>query len=248
MTLVPLGQDLVNGEPAIGCEHMAAWWPLFSRMGRALGLVRECFDIVQAQGASSKSADTHLQGTCVDVTQDAPEVAALARECGAPGSWGRGPRYNQTGFDAHSHLGLDCPCWSNADYQIAAVKAGYDGLGVNGRGGKDYIAVPDVWRDWESGIAHMEQRLVILEDDMFSDSDRAMLREVSTRLRGTDPRVDSLVLLGMGIKSANEQLTAVALAVKALDGLDASAIAAAIPDDLAEQVVAALGERLAPKA
>lgn len=82
----------------------------------------------------------------------------------------------------------------------------------------------------------------------MNDADRAILREIQGRLRGTDPRVDSLIALGMGIKSANEQLTAVAVAVKALGGLDASAIAAAIPDDLAEQVVAALGERLAPKA
>lgn len=147
--LVNLGQKKVNGKDAFGCPHMKAWLPIFTEMGVRRGLIKKNWDIVQAQGGSSLSAGTHLQGTALDLTQDDPRVSELAREMGAA-SWPRGAKYGQN-FDPHTHLIIDCSCYSSGDYQITAMKNGYNGLGNNGTGGKDYIKKPSQWRDWKTG-------------------------------------------------------------------------------------------------
>lgn len=152
-----------------GCRHMAVWLPLFSELCRLEGLVRSHLDVTQVAGDYEKSGGTHREGTAADVAQDAERVSELAREAGAPASWPRGESYGQPSMRRHSHLALDCPCPSGADYQITAVKAGYNGLGTGGRGGKDYIRRPSVWRNYETGVAWMRARIAQLqqeEDDM----------------------------------------------------------------------------------
>lgn len=152
-----------------GCQHMAVWLPLFSELCRLEGLVRSHLDVTQVAGDYEKSGGTHEEGTAADVAQYTERVSELAREAGAPASWPRGEAFGQPSMRYHSHLALDCSCPSGADYQITAVKAGYNGLGAGGRGGKDYIRRPSTWRNYTTGVAWMRARIAQLqqeEDDM----------------------------------------------------------------------------------
>ena len=161
-----------SGDPAYACPHMGAWWPLFKAIVKQdLGLDLE---IIQAMGSASASAGTHgPPGTALDLrswrftTAQTLAVVARARKYGAPATW---LRTTAQGFDPHVHMVLDCPCTSPADYQITAVKQGYNGLGSGGRGGTDTHPKPDVWRNHAQGIALMEA------DMALSDSDKSWLR------------------------------------------------------------------------
>lgn len=173
-----------------GCRHMAVWLPLFSELCRLEGLVRSHLDVTQVAGDYEKSGGTHREGTAADVEQDAVRVSELAREAGAPASWPRGESYGQPSMRRHSHLALDCSCPSGADYQITAVKAGYNGLGTGGRGGKDYIRRPSVWRNYTTGVAWMRARIAQLqqeEEDMpLTQTDATLVaRTVITELLAT---------------------------------------------------------------
>ncbi len=75
---------------------------------------------------------------------------------GARATW---YRTKAQGFDPHVHMALDCPCRSGADYQTAAVDAGYNGLGARGRGGKDTHPAPSTRRDYKAGIAWAAKQL-----------------------------------------------------------------------------------------
>lgn len=183
-----------------GCAHMAVWLPLFSELCRLEGLVSSHLDVTQVLGSYKKSGETHKDGTAADVAQSARRVAELAREAGAPGSWPRGESWGQPSMANHTHIALDCPCMSRADYQIAAAKAGFNGLGAGGRAGPDYIKRPSVWRNYETGVAWMRQRITELmkdEVDMASMDDlRRAVREAvrdETRQTLTD---DKLVTVG----------------------------------------------------
>lgn len=158
-SLIRIGTE-VDGDPALACPHMAQWWPVFTR------LVKDRFgvslEILQAAGSYSKSGATHVEGTSIDwrTWRFAPAVVngivALAREMGARATW---YRTKAQGFDPHVHMALDCPCRSGADYQTAAVDAGYNGLGKNGRGGEDTHPQPSTRRDYKAGIAWANQQL-----------------------------------------------------------------------------------------
>ena len=158
-SLIRIGTE-VDGDSALACPHMAQWWPVFTR------LVKDRFgvslEILQAAGSYSKSGATHVEGTSIDwrTWRFTPAVVngivALAREMGARATW---YRTKAQGFDPHVHMALDCPCRSGADYQTAAVDAGYNGLGKNGRGGKDTHPAPSMRRDYKAGIAWANQQL-----------------------------------------------------------------------------------------
>ena len=156
-----------SGDPAYACQHMAAWWPLFKAIVKQdLNLDLE---IIQALGGATASAGTHgPPGTALDLrswkftdTQNLA-IVARARKYGAPATW---LRTKAQGFDPHVHLVLDCPCTSPADYQITAVKQGYNGLGSGGRKGPDTHPKPDVWRTYAQGIALMEDDMALSTDD-----------------------------------------------------------------------------------
>ena len=152
-SLIRIGTE-VDGAPALACPHMAQWWPVFT------ALVKQRFgvslEILQAAGSYSKSGATHVEGTSVDwrtwrfTLAVVNGIVALAREMGARATW---YRTKAQGFDPHVHMALDCPCRSGADYQTAAVDVGYNGLGKNGRGGKDTHPAPSTRRDYKAGIA-----------------------------------------------------------------------------------------------
>ena len=158
-SLIRIGTE-VDGDSALACPHMAQWWPVFT------ALVKDRFgvslEILQAAGSYSKSGATHVEGTSIDwrTWRFTPAVVngivALAREMGARTTW---YRTKAQGFDPHVHMALDCPCRSGADYQTAAVDAGYNGLGARGRGGKDTHPAPSTRRDYKAGIAWATKQL-----------------------------------------------------------------------------------------
>ena len=158
-SLIRIGTE-VDGDSALACPHMAQWWPVFT------ALVKDRFgvslEILQAAGSYSKSGATHVEGTSVDwrTWRFTPAVVngivALAREMGARATW---YRTKAQGFGPHVHMALDCPCRSGADYQTAAVDAGYNGLGARGRGGKDTHPAPSTRRDYKAGIAWATKQL-----------------------------------------------------------------------------------------
>ena len=179
-----------SGDPAYACQHVAAWWPLFKAIVKQdLNLDLE---IIQALGSASTSAGTHgPPGTALDLrswkfTQaQTLALVARARKYGAPATW---LRTKAQGFDPHVHLVLDCPCISPADYQITAVKQGYNGLGSGGRGGTDTHPKTDVWRTHAQGIALMEA------DMALSAADKTWLEGLVTR--ATDPEKVKTSMLG----------------------------------------------------
>lgn len=158
-SLIRIGTE-VDGDPALACPHMAQWWPVFT------ALVKQRFgvslEILQAAGSYSKSGATHVEGTSIDwrtwrfTPAVVNDIVALAREMGARATW---YRTKAQGFDPHVHMALDCPCRSGADYQTAAVDAGYNGLGARGRGGKDTHPAPSTRRDHKAGIAWATKQL-----------------------------------------------------------------------------------------
>ena len=158
-SLIRIGTE-VDGDPALACPHTAHWWPVFT------ALVKQRFgvslEILQAAGSYSKSGATHGEGTSIDwrTWRFAPAVVngivALAREMGARATW---YRTKAQGLDPHVHMALDCPCRSGADYQTAAVDAGYNGLGARGRGGRDTHPAPSMRRDYKAGIAWATKQL-----------------------------------------------------------------------------------------
>ena len=158
-SLIRIGTE-VDGDPALACPHMAQWWPVFT------ALVKQRFgvslEILQAAGSYSKSGATHVEGTSIDwrtwrfTLAVVNGIVALAREMGARATW---YRTKAQGFDPHVHMALDCPCRSGADYQTAAVDAGYNGLGARGRKGKDTHPAPSMRRDYKAGIAWAAKQL-----------------------------------------------------------------------------------------
>lgn len=223
------------GRPSTyGCPHMAVWLPLFSRLCQLRGIVDEHLDVSQVAGDYSGSGITHLDGTAADVWQHTPEVAELAREAGAPASWPRGPKFGQGSMSYHSHLVLDCPCVSRADYQIAAVKAGGDGLGVGGMAGDDYIPRPSVWRNYWDGLAWLRSQIDQLEEEMKltdDDLDRIADRVWSKALPWPDGRGGtkhvSAKFAAYWIRNA---ISAVLRAVKGSDPVDAAEVYGAAYD------------------
>lgn len=158
-SLIRIGTE-VDGGPALACPHMAQWWPVFSALvNQRFGVSLE---ILQAAGSYSKSGATHVEGTSVDwrtwrfTLAVVNGIVALAREMGARATW---YRTKAQGFDPHVHMALDCPCRSGADYQTAAVDAGYNGLGAGGRKGKDTHPAPPTRRDYKAGIAWVTKQL-----------------------------------------------------------------------------------------
>ena len=195
-----------DGDPARGCPHMAEWWPVFAELVRVeLGLELE---ILQAQGSYSKSGATHVEGTAVDwrtwrFTYTAVmRIVRIAREMGARATW---YRTRAQGFDPHAHSAIDCPCWSGADYQTAAVDDGFNGLGGSGRGGRDDGPAPSVKRDYRAGIAWAKTQIARLTTPTQTDIER-LLDTMDTKdlAKIIDNTINSNARLGVIASRAGE--------------------------------------------
>ena len=137
-----------RGKPACSC--LIAWLPIFEAELLRRGVIRWNIDIAQLIGGAPASGGTHSTGGAFDVWQRDTVTVQVAREMGAA-AWSR---TRAQGFDPHTHGVLNgCPHNSPARYQIAALAAGYNGLGKGGRGGKDSGPMPRKLRTWQQGIA-----------------------------------------------------------------------------------------------
>lgn len=162
-----------RGNPAYLADIPAAWWELW----RAC-IARDCPDIdivlIQAAGSAAASAGTHADGWAVDLqtwhlTREQRErLVAHMRRHGASGTWYRFPPV----FEPHIHAALDPGGReTNSSYQVAAVKAGYDGLGYRGRKGRDIHPAPAEWITAEEGIRRMAARFPDYEDETMISSE-----------------------------------------------------------------------------
>lgn len=230
-----------SGDPAYACEHMAAWWPRFVEIvGEQLGVEME---IIQALGDASASAGTHGKpGTALDLRTwrfyeaTVLKIVARARRFGAPATWYRS---KLQGFEPHIHLVLDCPCTSPADYQITAVKQGYNGLGAGGRGGPDYHPKPDAWRDYAQGIRLMEDDMALTDSDKRDIAKLAADEVWSRMLLHPDGNDTKRVRADMAHYWDRRVLDRVAAKVGAPVDVDESAIAESLVPAIREAVAEA---------
>ncbi len=162
-----------RGRDAYLADIPAAWW----RLWRAC-VARDHPDIeivlIQAAGSAAASAGTHADGWAIDLqtwhlTREQRErLVAHMRRYGASGTWYRYP----PAFEPHIHAALDPGRrTTNSSYQVAAVRAGYDGLGSGGRRGRDIHPAPAEWITAEEGIRQMAARFPDYEDDTMISQD-----------------------------------------------------------------------------
>lgn len=151
----------VKGAPAMVRVQVAVAWRHLAAVVKADMGVDLDTRIIQARGGAAASAGTHTDGAAIDVRvwsltkAQRRRIVLLARECGFPASWDRAWPGNE-----HLHLGADIPgVWTRVSYQVAAVKAGYNGLGSGGRGGRDDGPKPSAWRNTTTGPEWARQKL-----------------------------------------------------------------------------------------
>lgn len=155
---------LVNGKPAIVRSELATSGAL--QLAHMLILLITGFDMaarmIQAKGTSPLSANTHFDGAGIDYRVWGMNkaarwvVVAIFRECGFSASWARDWAGNY-----HLHVGADLgTTWTYLAYQVAAVRAGFDGLGKGGRGGRDTHPDPTAWRTVWQGAAWAQTQLI----------------------------------------------------------------------------------------
>lgn len=133
------------GKPACSC--LVEWLTEFHKQLGLRGITRE-FRVYQLIGGAAASGGTHANGGAFDIQTLPPAGIALAREMGAA-TWNR-----SAGFSTpHAHGVLNgCPHNGPAAYQIAALAAGFNGLGKGGRGGYDDGPGPRRLRTYRQGI------------------------------------------------------------------------------------------------
>lgn len=151
----------VKGAPAMVRVQVAVAWRHLAAVVKADMGVDLDTRIIQARGGAAASAGTHTDGAAIDVRvwsltkAQRRRIVLLARECGFPASWDRAWPGNE-----HLHLAADIPgVWTRASYQVTAVKAGFNGLGSGGRGGRDDGPKPSAWRNTDTGAAWARQKL-----------------------------------------------------------------------------------------
>jgi hypothetical protein len=137
-----------RGYPACAC--LIEWLPVFEAELKRRGVIKVSIDIAQLIGSAPQSAATHKPGGAFDIWQHDATTVKVAREMGAA-AWAR---TRAQGFDPHTHGVLNgCPHNSGGRYQIAALKAGRNGLGWMGLKGKDDGPAPRSLRTYKAGIA-----------------------------------------------------------------------------------------------
>ena len=154
------------GKKWTACKCLAQWLPVYEQLLKAKGLIKSCIDVWQLTGAATASAGTHSQGGVYDLLfQTNDQCVIAAREMGAPAAWRRDVTPTSSWRKTHQHgVLLGCPHNdTTAEYQIVAQRAGYNGLGTNGRLGPDPLkGYPKTYRTWEQGIAWAKAQIAAL--------------------------------------------------------------------------------------
>lgn len=151
ISYVRIGSE-VDGDPASLRSELTSLWSLTVQLVLLATGIDLSGRIIQARGGASASAGTHSDGVAVDLrvwyltTAQIVQIVGIMRACGWPATWFRDWPGNR-----HIHAVADLGRWTQASYQVAAVKAGCDGLGAGGRKGSDPHATPARWRDYITG-------------------------------------------------------------------------------------------------
>lgn len=154
----------------VSCECLAQWLPVYERLLKAKGLIKNSIDVWQLTGGAPASGGTHTKGGAYDLLyQTSPAHVAVAREMGS-GAWGRVVSQGFTKDHQHGCL-YGCPHNGPALYQYTAMRNGFNGLGqaTSGRfagmwgyGHPDEYPDPSAWRTWRQGIAWAEVEIARL--------------------------------------------------------------------------------------
>lgn len=170
-----------RGHPACPCQR--EWIPVYERLLQVRGLLHGPIHIYQLIGGAAESAGAHVFGGAsdfLDIPGDHDEAVYLARQMGADATWHRLAGWDNGGGIEHDHSVLtNCPHAlksSVAANQITAVKAGYDGLGHLGRGGKDTGPRPLSGRTWQQGIEWAEQQMSANGPEHWDAADWAAIK------------------------------------------------------------------------
>lgn len=164
----------------VACRCLAQWLPEYETMLRHEGVLGpdELLPIAQLVGDAPASKGTHYGGAFDLWTVD-PRYVKVARQMGADATWVR-----DTGsFVNNKHIhGLltGCPHNVNARYQLDAVRANYNGLGIGGRSGPDTGPRPLSGRSWREGIAWANQQR---EEDMDIKEQLDRIEAIATEAR-----------------------------------------------------------------
>lgn len=140
----------------VACDCLIAWLPPYERELQRRGIIGGPLPIAQLVGDAPASAGTHFGGA-FDFWMTTQPAVWIAREMGADATWIRAS--GSFADNQHTHGVLrGCPHNINARYQIAAVDAGFNGLGSGGRGGPDDGPRPLSGRTWRQGIEWQRKR------------------------------------------------------------------------------------------
>ncbi len=145
---------MFRAKPA--CICLATWLPVYEAELIARGVLPAggSLHIYQLIGGAAASGGTHATGGAFDLL-DLPGGTDLhvARQMGADATWSRPVNWDGNNGISHIHGVLrGCPHNLPARYQIAAVDAGFNGLGHLGQGAPDDGPRPLSHRTWQQGL------------------------------------------------------------------------------------------------
>lgn len=191
-----------RGRPA--CPCLAEWLPVYERALLLRGVIKASLDIYQLIGGAAASGGTHAEGGAADTGQTSDEAIYVARQMGADACWHRPFNWDSDGGMEHTHLVLrGCPHNGPARYQIAAVDAGFNGLGAGGQQAPDDGPRPLSHRTWREGIAwaHQQEADMPLSKDDLAEVRAVVREELAAALRFESPDGKHKWGLGQWVKS-----------------------------------------------
>lgn len=182
-----------RGHPACPCQ--VVWLPAFEAEAQRRGILAGPLPISQLIGGDRRSGGTHLDGGEADFyplagikqVDDEGGLVWLARRMGADATWHRGFNWDGRNGVEHVHSGLTgCPHnVAVAGYQLAAVRAGFNGLGHAGEGAPDTGPRPLSGRTWQQGIEWAKEQVMVDENRM-----REIAREEIAKVDVGELKVD----------------------------------------------------------